>query len=422
MQPRRNCFRHVVTRHNHARCVICSLRNGRSARSPASTRGRNEGYPARWRCRRRHDGAWHCHGMRERRSRRGSRRGRCSGAGRCAPAIHESYAGSVSKGRMSEADMRAHVERIEGTVDLERLRDSDLVVEAIFEDMEVKQRLFADLDRICSRGVILATNTSALDIDAIASATSRPGEVIGLHFFSPAHVMSLVEVVRGRESSLDVIATSMALAKRLRKLGVLAGNCDGFIGNRMLVGYRREAEFLLLEGATPEQVDGALLRFGMPMGPHAMGDMAGLDISAAGRKRRRLEGKFPTMRASAPSPTASSRRAASVRRAVRGSIATSRVGGRRFRPRKCMHSSKGSCAAAHSAPADSGRRDRRSMHTALDQRGRAYRRGGHRTASRRRRRRVGQRLWISALSGWPDVSCRRDRPERCAGPNEAARQ
>jgi 3-hydroxyacyl-CoA dehydrogenase len=207
--------------------------------------------------------------------------------------IHESYAGSVSKGRITETNMRAHVERLEGTIHLEQLRDSDLVVEAIFEDMAVKQALFADLDRICKHGAILATNTSALDIDAIAAATSRPGEVIGLHFFSPAHVMRLVEVVRGRETALDVIATSMELVKRLRKLGVLAGNCDGFIGNRMLAGYRREAEFLLLEGATPEQVDGALLRFGMPMGPHVMGDMAGLDISAAGRKRRRLEGRIP---------------------------------------------------------------------------------------------------------------------------------
>ena len=212
---------------------------------------------------------------------------------RALAAIRETYAGSMSKGRMSEADLRAHVERIAGTTDLERLRGCDLIVEAIFEDMAVKQRLFRDLDRICRPGAILATNTSALDIDAIASSTSRPGEVLGLHFFSPAHVMRLVEVVRGRETALEVIATSMEFAKRLRKVAVLAGNCDGFIGNRMLAGYRREAEFLLLEGATPEQVDGALVRFGMSMGPHAMGDMAGLDISAAGRKRRRLEGKIP---------------------------------------------------------------------------------------------------------------------------------
>jgi 3-hydroxyacyl-CoA dehydrogenase len=212
---------------------------------------------------------------------------------RALSAVRDTYAGSVSKGRMSEAHMHAHLGRITGTVELERLRDTDLVVEAIFEDMAVKKRLFADLDRICKPGAILATNTSALDIDAIASATARPGDVIGLHFFSPAHVMRLVEVVRGRETVGEVIATSLELTKRLRKLGVVAGNCDGFIGNRMLAGYRREAEFLLLEGATPARVDDALVRFGMPMGPHAMGDMAGLDISAAARKRRRLEGKIP---------------------------------------------------------------------------------------------------------------------------------
>lgn len=207
--------------------------------------------------------------------------------------IRDTYAGSVSKGRMSEADMQAHVQRIAGTLELERLRDADLVIEAVFEDLAVKLRLFADLHRICKPDAILATNTSALDIDAIAAATPRPGNVIGLHFFSPAHIMRLVEVVRGRQTRTDVITTSLGFIKRLRKLGVLAGNCDGFIGNRMLAGYRREAEFLLLEGATPEQVDDALLQFGMPMGPHAMGDMAGLDISAAARTRRRLEGKLP---------------------------------------------------------------------------------------------------------------------------------
>jgi 3-hydroxyacyl-CoA dehydrogenase len=208
-------------------------------------------------------------------------------------AIRNTYAGSVSKGRMSEADMQAHLQCIAGTVELERLHDADLVIEAIFEDLAVKSRLFADLHGVCKSNAILATNTSALDIDAIASATPRPGNVIGLHFFSPAHIMRLVEVVRGRQTATQVIATSLVFIKRLRKLGVLAGNCDGFIGNRMLAGYRREAEFLLLEGATPERVDDALQRFGMPMGPYAMGDMAGLDISAAARKRRRLEGKLP---------------------------------------------------------------------------------------------------------------------------------
>jgi 3-hydroxyacyl-CoA dehydrogenase len=212
---------------------------------------------------------------------------------RALASMRDTYASSVAKGRMSDADMQVCLGRIEGTVDRARLSDCDLVIEAVFEDMAVKKTLFAGLDRICRPGAVLATNTSALDIDAIAAATSRPADVIGLHFFSPAHVMRLLEVVRGRATGLDVIATAMQLAKRLGKLGVLAGNCDGFIGNRMLAGYRRESEFLLLEGATPGQVDGALVRFGMPMGPHAMGDMAGLDVGAAGRKRRRAEGTMP---------------------------------------------------------------------------------------------------------------------------------
>ena len=208
-------------------------------------------------------------------------------------AIRDAYAGSLAKGRVSAADMQASLARIDGTVGLGRLADVDLVIEAVFEDMELKKRVFAELDAVCRAGAILATNTSALDVDIIAGTTSRAPDVIGLHFFSPAHVMRLMEIVRARFTSNDVIATSMDLARRLRKIGVLAGNCDGFIGNRMLAGYRREAEFLLLEGATPEQVDSALVRFGMAMGPHAMGDLAGLDVGAAGRRRRRAEGKIP---------------------------------------------------------------------------------------------------------------------------------
>ena len=207
--------------------------------------------------------------------------------------IRDTYAGSLAKGRMNAADMDACLARIRGAAGISELAEADLVIEAVFEDMALKKRVFAELDAVCRRGAILATNTSALDVDVIAAATSRPQDVIGLHFFSPAHVMRLLEVVRARLTSQEVIATSMDLARRLRKLGVLAGNCDGFIGNRMLAGYRREAEFLLLEGATPGQVDEALVRFGMSMGPNAMGDMAGLDIGAAGRKRRRAEGKIP---------------------------------------------------------------------------------------------------------------------------------
>jgi 3-hydroxyacyl-CoA dehydrogenase len=208
-------------------------------------------------------------------------------------AIRETYVASQSKGRMSEPEMQAHIQRIAGTVDMQRLGSVDMVIEAIFEDMAVKQKLFGDLVRITRPGAVLATNTSALDIDAIAASCARPGDVIGLHFFSPANIMRLLEVVRGRATSPDVIATAMSFGKRLRKLGVLAGNCDGFIGNRMLAGYRRESDYLVLEGATPQQVDAALYDFGMSMGPHAVGDLAGLDIGAAGRKRRRLEGRAP---------------------------------------------------------------------------------------------------------------------------------
>jgi 3-hydroxyacyl-CoA dehydrogenase len=208
-------------------------------------------------------------------------------------AIADVHAGALSKGRITREQEAERLARIRGGTDTIAFGDVDLVVEAVFEDMALKRSVFADLERICPPQAILATNTSALDIDAIAGATSRPQDVVGLHFFSPAHIMRLVEVVRGRRTATDVIATAMKLVKSLGKIGVLAGNCDGFIGNRMLAGYRRESEFLLLEGASPRQVDRALVAFGMPMGPHAMGDMAGLDIGAAGRRRRRAEGTLP---------------------------------------------------------------------------------------------------------------------------------
>jgi 3-hydroxyacyl-CoA dehydrogenase len=214
-------------------------------------------------------------------------------ANRALSAIAAVYAGSVAKGRMTQSESAACQSRICGSVELQDFARLDLIIEAVFEDMALKRRIFADLDRICRPGAILATNTSALDIDVIAAATTRPQDVLGLHFFSPAQVMRLVEVVRGARTAPEVLASAMALIKSLRKIGVVAGNCDGFIGNRMLMGYRREAEFLLLEGATPAQVDKALVDFGMSMGPHTMGDMAGLDVSAAGRKRRRAEGKLP---------------------------------------------------------------------------------------------------------------------------------
>ena len=195
------------------------------------------------------------------------------------------WAGTVAKGRLSQAEMDRRLALVTGTLSYDDLADADLVIEAVFEDMAVKKAVFAKLDAVCRPGAILATNTSRLDIDEIARSTSRPGDVIGLHYFSPANVMRLLEVVRGAASAPDVIATSMAFGRATGKLPVLAGNCEGFIGNRMLSAYTREAGFLLEEGASPAQVDGALQRFGMAMGPFRMGDLAGLDIGWAGRKR-----------------------------------------------------------------------------------------------------------------------------------------
>ncbi len=166
------------------------------------------------------------------------------------------------------------------------LSDGDPVTEAVFENMAIKKEVFGKLDQICKKDAILATNTSTLDVDEIADATKRPEDVIGLHFFSPAHIMRLLEIVRGSETSVEVIASSLALAKRLGKIGVVVGNCFGFVGNRMLYGYGRENQRLLLEGAAPEYIDRVLYDWGMAMGPNAVGDLAGLDVGYKVRQER----------------------------------------------------------------------------------------------------------------------------------------
>jgi 3-hydroxyacyl-CoA dehydrogenase len=204
--------------------------------------------------------------------------------------INSIFANQVERGRISVEEAKTRLARITPTLKIEDAAEADLIIECVFEDMAVKQTLFARLGAIAKPGAVLATNTSALDVNKIAAASGRAVDTIGLHFFSPANVMRLVEVIRGAETAPDVLATAMALCKRIGKIGVVAGVCDGFIGNRMLRGYRREAEFLVLEGAAPQAVDKVLTTFGMAMGVHAMGDMAGLDVSAAGRKRQRAEG------------------------------------------------------------------------------------------------------------------------------------
>lgn len=199
----------------------------------------------------------------------------------------ETYAVSVKRGSLSEADMQRRLALIEGVTDYAALADVDLVVEAVFEDMAIKQQVFERLDAVCKPGAILASNTSSLNLDEIAAFTRRPEDVVGLHFFSPANVMRLLEVVRGRQTSHEVLASAMAIGRKLKKVAVVVGVCDGFVGNRMLFQYGREAEFLLEEGATPQQVDAVLRNFGMAMGPFAVRDLSGLDIGQAIRKRQR---------------------------------------------------------------------------------------------------------------------------------------
>ncbi|MBP0447911.1 enoyl-CoA hydratase/isomerase family protein, partial [Roseomonas sp. SSH11] len=202
--------------------------------------------------------------------------------------VAANYATSVRRGSLDEEARARRLSLIEGRVGLEHAGSADVVVEAVFEEMGLKKEIFGKLDGIARPGAVLATNTSYLDVDEIASATSRPGDVLGMHFFSPANVMKLLEVVRGERTAPDALATAVELGRRLAKVPVVSGVCYGFIGNRMLARRTAQAERLLIEGALPEQVDAALLGFGFRMGPFAMGDLAGLDI---GWRIRQASGK-----------------------------------------------------------------------------------------------------------------------------------
>jgi 3-hydroxyacyl-CoA dehydrogenase len=208
------------------------------------------------------------------------------GLQRGAGTIRGLYEAAVKRAKISDANMQEGLGRLSTGDDDQALAATDLVIEAAFENLAVKKQIFSKLDAVCRRGAILATNTSTLDIDAIASATDRPADVIGLHFFSPAHVMRLLEIVRGKQTSPEVVATSLQLAKGLGKIGVVVGNCFGFVGNRMLYGYGRENQLLLLEGAAPETIDQVLYDWGMAMGPNAVGDLAGLDVGYRIRQER----------------------------------------------------------------------------------------------------------------------------------------
>lgn len=193
--------------------------------------------------------------------------------------IRKNYESSVKKGRFSQEVMDRRMALITPQLSYEGFDQADLIIEAAFESMALKKQIYAEIDATAKPDCVLATNTSTLDIDEIAAVTKRPQMVIGTHFFSPAHVMRLCEIVRGKETSKEVIATALAVAKKLSKVGVVVGNCRGFVGNRMMLPYMREAQLLVEEGATPAQVDRALTDFGMAMGIFAVDDMGGIDLA-----------------------------------------------------------------------------------------------------------------------------------------------
>ena len=203
--------------------------------------------------------------------------------------IRKNYESQVKKGKLKEDKYAERMALLSTTLSYAELGDADLVIEAVFEEIGVKQKVFEQLDAVMKPGAILASNTSTLDLDKIASFTKRPQDVIGMHFFSPANVMRLLEVVRGAKTAPDVLMTVMKLGKKIKKTCVVSGVCDGFIGNRMIEQYSRQAGFLLEEGCTPQQVDKAVEKFGFAMGPFRMGDLAGNDIGWAIRKRRYVE-------------------------------------------------------------------------------------------------------------------------------------
>jgi 3-hydroxyacyl-CoA dehydrogenase len=200
--------------------------------------------------------------------------------------IEKNYQTSVQRGSLKPEEMQKRLALFTPTTDLDALKDADIVIEAVFENMPIKKELFAKLDKIAKPGAVLATNTSYLNVDEIAQVTQRVSDVVGMHFFSPANVMKLLEIVRGKDTAPDVLATAMTVGRTIKKVPVVVGVCHGFVGNRMLSARGIEAEKLLLEGALPQDVDGALTEFGFPMGPFAMGDLAGIDVGWRSRKER----------------------------------------------------------------------------------------------------------------------------------------
>ena len=326
--------------------------------------------------------------------------------------VRKNYERSASRGSIPAEAVEQRMALITGSTDKADFADCDMVIEAVFENMELKQSIFKELDEICKPGAILASNTSALDINEIAAVTSRPESVIGMHFFSPANVMKLLENVRGDKSSDSVVATTMAIGKKIGKVPVMVGVCRGFVGNRMLFMRGAEAERMILEGATPAQVDNVLYEFGFPMGPFAMSDLAGLDIGwdeaksssstvrevlcengRRGQKNGRGYYTYdPDTRASTPDPEV-----VELIRDVR----------RRQGHRAARGHRSGSARAFAVSDGQRGRQDPRR---------------GHRHPRQRHRRRLGERLRLARLSRRPDVLGRPGRSRRDRRQDQALRR
>ena len=335
--------------------------------------------------------------------------------------IRRNYGVSVQRGKMTQAQVDQKLALIRPTLDYNDLKEADIVVEAVFENMELKKKVFAEIDKVAKPGAVLASNTSTLNIDEIASSTSRPEMVVGNHFFSPANVMKLLEIVRGKKSKQEVLATSMALAKRLGKVGVLVGNCWGFVGNRMFGPYMREAAFLVEEGAKPQEIDTVLYEWGMAMGPLAVGDLAGLDVGYKVRKEAEHhvpKGMRPHLADNAlvEAGRHGQKTGAGWYRYEKGSRAPS------ARPRSRKDHRRGGQAGEHQAAPRHQGGDHRADDLRPGQRRGQHPRRGARSAFRRHRYRLRLRLRLPRLPRRPDVLRRHDRPQKSLRPRLPVRE
>ncbi len=306
--------------------------------------------------------------------------------------------GAVKRGKLAAEKRDATLARLAPTTDMAALKDADLIVEAVFENMEVKKAIFARLDAIARPGAVLASNTSYLNIDEIAAVTSRPGDVLGLHFFSPAHVMRLLEIVVAERTAPEVVATGFALAKRLGKVGVRARVCDGFIGNRILSHYLKVTTYMMMDGASPSQIDDALEGFGFAMGPFRVSDLAGLDIGWAERKRKAP--MRPAEERYVPIADAICEHGWYGRKTGQGYYDYSTDPAQPFAPAMQIIERRAPQGRHHPAPLHRCR-DRRALHDGDDRRGGAGGGRRHRPASGRCRCGVPVRLRLPRFRGGP---------------------